>query len=136
MTDQTNPKTCGDCDIALLTDLLFWDAAYNSWNETGNKSYIIEGLRNNRPIPHWAREFIADIIEDKTKPRQPILEKANNERRNLFIKNGYIFYKDYFKKKKSFLHRGETPRSAAIAELANIYDLKESYIRDIIYEKK
>jgi hypothetical protein len=127
-------KPCEECSYGTGADVLYWQAAINSWHEYGNKQPIIEGLRFQRPIPPFARDFIADFLEGKLK-RKPTLKKNRDITRNLFIKSGYRSLCITFKeaKRKGLLKHGETPADLAIAELADIYGLSESTIRGILF---
>lgn len=126
-------QPCEECPSAMDIDVLYWHAAITSWHETGNKLPIIDGLRKQRPIPPFARNFIADVFEGKAK-RKPILEKNRNITRNLFIKSGYDWLRSEFNKAKrdGKLLRGQSPRDLAVAELADMYGVSEQTIKDIL----
>jgi hypothetical protein len=127
-------QPCEECPSGMDIDVLYWHAAITSWHETGNKLSIIDGLRKQRPIPPFARNFIAEILEGKAK-RKPTLEKSRKITRNSFVKSGYRSLCVTFKeaKRKGLLKHGETPADLAIAELADIYGLSESTIRGILF---
>lgn len=137
MTDQYKPTPiCNDCDLPIMGDALYWIAAFNSWHERCDNSYIVDGLRLNRPIPPWARDFIADMIMGKIK-RKPILKKAAIDTRNRFIKNGYrdLLAQCQQAKKKGRITCRITPQDLAIKELCAIYGLKENQVKRIISRK-
>jgi hypothetical protein len=138
MTDQSKPPPiCNDCDHAVIGDLLYWTAAINSWHERKDKSYIIGGLRLNRPIPPFARDFIADMIDGKVRGlhvSKSILNDAALARRNGFIRSAYKSLMISAKKaiKEGCITIKITPRDVAIEELADIYGLSISTIKEIV----
>lgn len=117
-------------------DIFFWQAAINTWHETGDKSHIIEGLRNQRPIPPFARDFIADILEGRIK-RNPRQERISLNRRNQFIRGHYKTFLQHFKvlKRQEKLLAGWSAQDAAEWEVANMYGLKVSTIQSITRRK-
>lgn len=138
---EKNLKTehsCESCNVGNIVDVLYWQAAINSWNENGDKAFIIEGLKENKPIPKFARDFLADFIEGKAK-RKSILKKAQLQNRNRFIRGNYERFFNKFKEEKRAgiqIPRGETPASLAISALSEIYDLSEESINSIVRRKK
>jgi len=54
---------CKNCELANGIHSLYWQAALNSFHETGNKSYILNGLRDGIPMPLFARDFLANFID-------------------------------------------------------------------------
>lgn len=130
-------QPCEECPCGTGIDILYWKAAISSYHEYGNKQSIIEGLRLQRPMPPFARDFIADFIEGKIK-RRPILKKSHEITRNSFIKSGYRSLCGTFKeaKQKGLLKHGQTPSDLAIEELADIYGLSRDTIRGILFREK
>lgn len=131
------PKPCHECPSAADIDLLYWQAAITDWHETGSKTAIEEGLRAGRPIPPFARGFLADLISGKA-TRQPERKRADLARRNHFIRGHYeTFLKDWRKaKREGRLLDDQLPSDLAKQELAAIYNLSFEGIRAILKKKK
>lgn len=123
-------------DAGTVADIFFWKAAITAWNETGDKSHIIEGLRNQRPIPPFAREFVADLMEGTVK-REPRREKVRIASRNRFIQGHYARLLPHFKtmKKQGKLLAGWSAQDAAEWEVADMYGLSVSTIQSITRRK-
>lgn len=126
-------KGCIECEHGTVADIFTWKAAITDWHETGKTQTIEEGLKNGRPIPPFAREFIADILAKKVK-RQPHRNSISLSRRNDFIRGNYRQLLATFQrlKKQSKLKYGEIPKDMAIKELAEIYDLGVDSIERIV----
>lgn len=130
-------RSCKSCNVGSIIDVFYWQAAISSWNENGDKTSIINGLRENKPTPKFARVFLADFIEGNAK-RKPILKVAQLKSRNRFIRGNY---EQLFKKHKeerkdgAQILKGETPASLAISGLSKIYDLSEETIKGIVKRK-
>jgi hypothetical protein len=123
-------------DTGTTADLFFWQAAINTWHETGDQSHIREGLRNQRPIPPFAREFIADLLQGNIK-RNPRQKSIAITRRNQFIRGNYKNFLQHFKvlKRKDKLLAGWSAQDAAEWEVANMYGLTVSTIQSITRRK-
>jgi hypothetical protein len=117
-------------------DIFFWQATINTWHETGDKSNIIEGLRNQRPIPPFAREFIADLLQKKAK-RNPRQKSIAITRRNQFIRAHYKDFLKHFKtlKRQGKLLAGWSAQNAAEWEVADIYGLSVPTVQSITRRK-
>lgn len=119
-------------DQGTVADIFYWKAAITTWNETGDMTHITDGLRNQKPIPPFARDFIADLLQKKAK-RNPRHKSIAITRRNQFIR---AHYKDFLKRFKTLKKQGKlldgwSAQDAAEWEVADIYGLSVDTIQSI-----
>ena len=122
-----------DGQHGTTADLFFWIAAITAWHETGSTIHIQEGLRNGRPIPPFARTFMADLLGKQIK-RKPTREANNRRRRDDFIRGNYRNFLKRLQhaKKSGRLKCGQVPSDIAKMELAKIYGLEFDTIEKIV----
>lgn len=122
-----------DGQHGTTADLFFWIAAITAWHETGSTTHIQEGLRNGRPIPPFARTFMADLLGKQIK-RKKTREASNRRRRNDFIRGNYDSLLKAFQHAKDSgrLKYGQIPCYMAKKELTKLYGLKIDQIEKIV----
>lgn len=122
-----------DGQHGTTADLFFWIAAITAWHETGSTTHIQEGLRNGRPIPPFARTFMADLLGKQIK-RKPTREANNRARRDNFIRGNYRNFLMRLQQanKAGRLKYSQIPSDLAKLELAEIYGLDVETIKKIV----
>lgn len=117
-----------------------WQSAFDSWVESGSTEEFGVLLQGDRPIPHWARNLIAEILLGYG--RRKILQSLEEEQmleRDLILFRGYLVLIKHYRDQRHIkpkIRGGESPREQAIYHLASSYGLSEDHVAKILKKFK
>ena len=131
--DNHPSDTCQRCHHVTAPEALYWCQAESDWDKTGDISMIVNGIQSGRPIPAFARQFIAELLSEQIKPGVESRMARNRSIRASYQRN-YDLCKRW-KKDGKLLH-GESPADKAKEITAAQYELGVDSINTILKKKQ
>lgn len=131
--DNQPSDTCQRCHQATVPEALYWCQAESDWDKTGDITMIVEGIQSGKPIPAFARQFIADLLSGQIKRGVESMEARNKYIRASYRRNHALCKQ--WKKDGKLLH-GESPADKAKEITAAQYELGVDRITTILKEKQ
>ena len=125
--------TCQRCQSVTVPEALYWCQAESQWDKTGDMSMIVEGIQSGKPIPAFARQFIAELLSGQIKRGVEMLAARNRYIRASYRRN-HAICRQWRQEKK--LLPGQMPSDLAKDMTARQYGLSVDSVIDILKKKQ